>query len=676
MKAKLSLRKIIATIVVSAMSVALIPKIAGTDKVIAATASDKDQSNTSFGVSAIGNPTSTGTSSDWAGSYVYFGTYEGNPIKFRVLQKDSTAHTASPALFLDSDVILETMSFDDDSDSWADSEVKTWLNDTFLKSPNFTSVEIGAVPDTRIEKEHDLTQSTVSRWAVSVYSKYVPLSGEQVFLLDAEEASNSLYGYDITDESCVSRIKTGGDGAWWLRSAFKAGPGRAGIVSDTGYLGSIKVDTSTYGVAPALNVNQGSIIFTTEVESESNAYKLTLSDSNLTISVPDGQNVAVSGTTVTVPYQIGGDNAGTAMRASILITDGEWDAAGTKIILYGELGASTASSGTFTLPSECDIDRWGTDYHVYILAEDINGEKETDYASTPVEIMQTYTATYKVVNGTWSDGTTKDLIETVVKDSSPVSIPVGMIASSGYEGGSWDTDPSTASMSANTTFTYTFDAVPTYAVTVQNDGNGKASADVTSGPKGTEVTLTATPDSGYQFKEWQVVSGGVTIQDNKFTIGTSDVTVKAVFEAESIKPGTYTIAGDGDITWTEGDTDLVVTVKRSEDDEHCFDRYEYAAIDGTKLTSEQASAARGSTVITIKSDFLKTLGEGKHTFLVNFTDASLGTTITIVKKDSDTASIPATGEHQSPVMYLGIALAVMACGMSVFVLAKKRKEEM
>ena len=69
-----------------------------------------------------------------------------------------------------------------------------------------------------------------------------------------------------------------------------------------------------------------------------------------------------------------------------------------------------------------------------------------------------------------------------------------------------------------------------YDVTVSNDGNGTASASIGSGVVGTNVTLTTAPKAGYQFKEWKVVSGGVTVTDNKFTIGTADVQVTAIFE--------------------------------------------------------------------------------------------------------------------------------------------------
>lgn len=68
-------------------------------------------------------------------------------------------------------------------------------------------------------------------------------------------------------------------------------------------------------------------------------------------------------------------------------------------------------------------------------------------------------------------------------------------------------------------------------VTVTNDGHGTGSASPSSGKKGTEVTLTATPGSGYAFDYWEVVSGGVSVSSNKFTIGDEAVTVKAHFKS-------------------------------------------------------------------------------------------------------------------------------------------------
>ena len=72
-----------------------------------------------------------------------------------------------------------------------------------------------------------------------------------------------------------------------------------------------------------------------------------------------------------------------------------------------------------------------------------------------------------------------------------------------------------------------------YAVTVENDGNGSATAVPGSATMGETISLTATPDSGYQFKSWEVVSGDVTISEDKFTMPAGNVTVKALFERKS-----------------------------------------------------------------------------------------------------------------------------------------------
>lgn len=77
----------------------------------------------------------------------------------------------------------------------------------------------------------------------------------------------------------------------------------------------------------------------------------------------------------------------------------------------------------------------------------------------------------------------------------------------------------------------------TYTVTVKNDGNGTASAAPASAKMGEEVSLTATPKSGYHFKKWEVVPAKVEIKDNKFTMPADHVTVKAIFERNASSGG-------------------------------------------------------------------------------------------------------------------------------------------
>ena len=78
----------------------------------------------------------------------------------------------------------------------------------------------------------------------------------------------------------------------------------------------------------------------------------------------------------------------------------------------------------------------------------------------------------------------------------------------------------------------------TYAITVTTDGNGTASADLAAAAAGTNISLNATPNTGYHFKEWQVVSGGVTIKDDKFTMPDGDVEIKAIFEKDAAPAAT------------------------------------------------------------------------------------------------------------------------------------------
>lgn len=80
----------------------------------------------------------------------------------------------------------------------------------------------------------------------------------------------------------------------------------------------------------------------------------------------------------------------------------------------------------------------------------------------------------------------------------------------------------------------------TYLVTVTAGSNGLASADKVYGKTGEVVTLTAQPYDGYRMKEWRVLSGGVTVENNRFTIGSEDVEIKAIFESSNENQGNIT----------------------------------------------------------------------------------------------------------------------------------------
>ena len=389
MSVKLKTRKIVAAGIIAARSMSLFPKITGSDTVLADTA--KSAANTCLGTSKIASPVApTSADAAWQGSYVYFGTYRSKPIKFRVLSPKSTAYSdGGPTLFLDSDKILFKRAFDDDSSNqWADSELKTYLNETFLTS--FTSLEQGAIVTS--EGNGGLAYDAFSQCCFGS-----PVSADaKVFILDASEVTNPAYGYSSycgydkddpnsdwywstwTENGAANHVKSGADDEYWLRAADSGNSKIAGQVDDGGSL-DLGVRCYVYnevGVAPALNVDLSKIVFSTAVDGEKGAvgtsYKLTILDNSLSVTAG---TASLSGSKFTCSA------TGNADQVSLLITDGAWNASSSNIKYYG------AFTGSFDLSTAgLKADEWGTKYQVYLVAEDINGENETDYASMPVSI--------------------------------------------------------------------------------------------------------------------------------------------------------------------------------------------------------------------------------------------------------------------------------------------------
>lgn len=79
-----------------------------------------------------------------------------------------------------------------------------------------------------------------------------------------------------------------------------------------------------------------------------------------------------------------------------------------------------------------------------------------------------------------------------------------------------------------------------YAVNVSATEGGSASTDVERAAKGSKVTLTATANKGYHFKEWNVLKGNVSIENNAFEMPDGSVSIQAVFEKDAVEPTTPT----------------------------------------------------------------------------------------------------------------------------------------
>jgi len=174
-----------------------------------------------------------------------------------------------------------------------------------------------------------------------------------------------------------------------------------------------------------------------------------------------------------------------------------------------------------------------------------------------------------------------------------------------------------------------------YTITVQNDGNGTASARPTSAEAGTEITLTASPNSGYQFRKWQVIGGSVSITTNKFTMPSENVTVKAIFE-ETVAT-TYTVTVNNGTGGGEYAKDTVVTIKANDKSGYDFDKWVVKS--GTVTLTDSRSSSTTFTMpaeeVAIEAEYAKKSSGSSSGGSSVKTDASITTKAAEFDKNSE-----------------------------------------
>jgi len=150
-----------------------------------------------------------------------------------------------------------------------------------------------------------------------------------------------------------------------------------------------------------------------------------------------------------------------------------------------------------------------------------------------------------------------------------------------------------------------------YTVTMQNDGHGTAAASLTSAARGATITITATPTGDYVFKQWTVISGGVTLSSTTtnpamFTMGTEAVEIKAEFEAVS---RTVTMTDDGRGTAVAIPADATagteVTITATPTVDYAFKQWTVVSggITLSSTTTNPATFTMGSEAVEIKAEF-------------------------------------------------------------------------
>ena len=136
-----------------------------------------------------------------------------------------------------------------------------------------------------------------------------------------------------------------------------------------------------------------------------------------------------------------------------------------------------------------------------------------------------------------------------------------------------------------------------FTITVKTDGNGTASASPDKAVAGTEIRLTATPNTGYHFKEWEVISGGVTIKDDNFLMPSANVDVKAIFEEDVPAPTEFIVTFDGNGgtssvgSMTTTNQKLTSLPNASRSGSYSFDGWYTDKSGGTKVTMDTVFSA-------------------------------------------------------------------------------------
>ena len=372
------------------------------------------KSITGLGTGEITHPMPTSGSSDpWNGDYVYFGKYNGEAMKYRVLSILDSNTVGNNYLLLDCDNVLTNTRFDGDSNIWAgwkgdnfiESDIHKWLVGEFYnKAGVFSTAEKYAIIGDNTSYEGHWT---VSNYPDGTYENNALNAEDPVFLLDARSVINDNQGYLSNTAESASRIKKDLDGhpaKWWLRSKStetKDGKPCVFSVETDGSLSKNSVNDANVGVSPALTVNRARVLFSSKVEDETGfVYKLTLASTAL--GSPVCMPCTRDGNKVTISYSVSHDPDYTPTQLSVVVTKNyKWDSSSgwikknedenAKLLQYAKLDTGDSFKavgiGTFVLDPEIEGE-WGEDYNVYILAEKVNGKDETDYASTPVEIKQ------------------------------------------------------------------------------------------------------------------------------------------------------------------------------------------------------------------------------------------------------------------------------------------------
>ena len=150
------------------------------------------------------------------------------------------------------------------------------------------------------------------------------------------------------------------------------------------------------------------------------------------------------------------------------------------------------------------------------------------------------------------------------------------------------------------------------------------------------------------------------------TPAASTTTAPASSAAAAPAQVTYDILDGAGSSWTQN-TDGSLAIRGSGE----ISKFREVKVDGVTVDPVNYTVTEGSTIITFKPEYLKSLSAGNHSFELVWTDGTAATNFTVAENADQSAKSPKTGEDFS--MALCTALLMVSCvGLAgMFVRRKK-----
>lgn len=150
------------------------------------------------------------------------------------------------------------------------------------------------------------------------------------------------------------------------------------------------------------------------------------------------------------------------------------------------------------------------------------------------------------------------------------------------------------------------------------------------------------------------------------TPAASTTTAPASSAAAAPAQVTYDILDGAGSSWTQN-TDGSLAIRGSGE----ISKFREVKVDGVTVDPVNYTVTEGSTIITFKPEYLKSLSAGNHSFELVWTDGTAATNFTVAENADQSAKSPKTGEDFS--MALCTALLMVSCaGLAGMFVRRKR----